>query len=98
GQEWQSHGIDKMIYSLLSTAWLQFNTLFTFLSSGECPKNEKFVVKKTACYTHPGSYQGDIGIKIRVPLDSKKWNKIIGNKEIKQFNSKSQVETRLIDI
>jgi hypothetical protein len=62
GQSYQVHGIPGQIYDIVSTPRLQVNALFVFLSSGVCPRE----IKKAYCYTHPGTFLGEVGIRVRV--------------------------------
>jgi hypothetical protein len=57
------HGVSGEIYNVVSDADFQYNSRFVFLSAGECP-----VVhgrKQKNCWSHPGSYLGELGIKTR---------------------------------
>lgn len=61
GQVFQVHGVAGEVYSVISDPAVQINSRFVFLTGGECPiLNGR---KANACWTHPGSYLGDIGIK-----------------------------------
>jgi hypothetical protein len=60
GQDFQVHGVPGTIYSLVSTATLQENARFIFLGTGECPAH----LPKAECWTHAGTYLGEIGINI----------------------------------
>jgi len=45
------------VFSLVSTPELQMSSLFKFISSGKCDYNN------TACWSHPGTYLGQIGVQ-----------------------------------
>ncbi len=63
GQSYQVHGIDKMHYSLLSDAEVQLNSQFVFLTGPRpCPTIPGTHKRAIACWTHPGSYLGSIGL------------------------------------
>lgn len=51
---------------------MQYNSRFVFLNSGECPIVDG--IKQTGCFSHPGSYLGEIGVKTisgdRIYIDS----------------------------
>jgi len=57
GQYFQFHGMADEVFSLVSSPDLQMNSLFKFISSGSCEYNN------TVCWTHPGTYLGEIGIQ-----------------------------------
>ena len=57
GQSYQIHGLDNSIYNLIIDNDLVVNAKFMFLSSGRCPT----IIKPTNCWSHPGSYLGEIG-------------------------------------
>jgi len=60
GQNYQVHGVAGEVYNLISSSDLQVNSKFVFLSSGECPVVNG--VKAKGCFSHPGSYLGEIGL------------------------------------
>lgn len=63
GQEYQVHGVAGEVYNIVSDADLQYNSRFVFLEEGKCPVvNGK---KQKACWSHPGSYLGELGLKTR---------------------------------
>jgi hypothetical protein len=63
GQNYQVHGVSGEIYNIVSDSDLQFNSRFVFLSKGECPIiNGR---KQKGCWSHPGSYLGELGLKTR---------------------------------
>lgn len=37
GQQYQIHGVDGLVYNIISDPILQFNARFTFLEKGTCP-------------------------------------------------------------
>jgi hypothetical protein len=61
GQRFQVHGVDGQVYSIIRDRDLTVNARFTFLADGRCPKSGE-VATSTACWTHPGSYLGAVGI------------------------------------
>lgn len=61
GQSYQVHGIDGQVYNVLSDPNIQLNARFVFLESGRCPTIEG--KKPIACWTHPGSYFGEVGVQ-----------------------------------
>ena len=65
GQEYQVHGIDQHVYNLISSATLQLNALFVFLSAGRCPATDLPRVNDN-CWSHPGSYLGSIALQLLV--------------------------------
>jgi len=67
GQEFQVHGVDGQVYNLISDIHTQVNSKFVFLSNGKCPivNGEK---QSEGCWTHRGSYLGEIGIKTSTGL------------------------------
>lgn len=61
GQSYQIHGIDGAVYNIVTEPHTQVNSRFVFLTAGSCPViNNK---KDTDCWTHPGSYLGDISFQ-----------------------------------
>lgn len=63
GQSYQVHGVSGEVYNIVSDADLQYNSRFVFLDAGECPTvNGK---KQKGCWSHPGSYLGELGLKTR---------------------------------
>ena len=64
GQSYQVHGLDGGVYSLVSSASLQMNALFTFLRSGVCPVYPVHSTEQSKnCWSHPGSYFGSLGLR-----------------------------------
>ena len=64
GQSYQVHGLDGGVYSIISSASLQLNALFTFLSAGACPVYPSTVsTAPENCWSHPGSYFGSLGLR-----------------------------------
>ena len=60
GQTFQVHGMDGQVYSLIyDQTGVLVNAQFMFLSSGACPST---AVVHTACWSHPGSYLGSVGV------------------------------------
>jgi len=63
GQQYQVHGVSGEVYNIVSDLDLQYNSRFVFLDHGDCPVvNGK---KQKGCWSHPGSYLGDLGLKTR---------------------------------
>ena len=61
GQSFQVHGIDGAVYNIVSEPQTQVNSRFVFLSEGECP-----IVNGAAdanCWSHPGSYLGEMSFQ-----------------------------------
>ena len=64
GQAYQVHGIDGAVYNIISEPHTQVNSRFVFLTEGECP-----VIagkKDVNCWSHPGSYLGEISYQVVV--------------------------------
>ena len=57
------HGVDGFVYALISAPQLQLNSRFTFLDSGACPVLNDSLPSN--CWSHPGSYLGEIGLVVR---------------------------------
>jgi hypothetical protein len=58
GQSYQVHGVDGVVYNIISEKQLQVNSRFVFLTKGDCP-----VIagrRDTNCWSHPGSYLGEL--------------------------------------
>jgi hypothetical protein len=64
GQSYQVHGIDGAVYNVISEQNTQVNARFTFLTEGECPIIAG--VPATNCWSHPGSYLGEMSFQQRV--------------------------------
>ena len=58
GQSYQVHGMDGAVYNILSEKNTQVNSRFVFLTEGACPANDA-----TNCWSHPGSYLGEISFQ-----------------------------------
>jgi len=64
GQSFQIHGIDGAVYNIISDADAQVNARFTFLNGPRlCPIIPSTGKRAAACWSHPGSFLGQIGIK-----------------------------------
>ena len=61
GQQYQVHGIDGAVYNIISEENTQVNSRFVFLTEGDCPVVDG--VKDTNCWSHPGSYLGEMGFQ-----------------------------------
>ena len=63
GQSFQVHGLDGVVYNLVTHRSLQLNARFTFLGGAYgdygCPG-------QTQCWTHPGNYISALGLSQRV--------------------------------
>jgi len=64
GQSYQVHGVSGEVYNIISDSDLQYNSRFVFLERGDCPVlNGR---KAKGCWSHPGSYLGELGLKTRL--------------------------------
>jgi len=64
GQSYQVHGIDGAVYNIISDSDIQLNSRFAFLTGPRpCPTIPSTGRKSTACWSHAGSYLGEIGLK-----------------------------------
>ena len=61
GQQYQVHGIDGAVYNIVSERNTQVNSRFVFLTEGECPMING--AKDVNCWSHPGSYLGEISFQ-----------------------------------
>ena len=61
GQQYQVHGIDGAVYNIISEQNTQVNSRFVFLTEGVCPIVDG--VKATNCWSHPGSYLGEMSFQ-----------------------------------
>jgi hypothetical protein len=64
GQSYQVHGMDGAVYNLITDSNLQVNSRFVFLTEGECPVIDG--VADDNCWSHPGSYLGEVSFQQRV--------------------------------
>jgi len=64
GQSYQVHGIDGAVYNIISEKNTQVNSRFVFLTEGECPIVAGKADKN--CWSHPGSYLGEMSFQQRV--------------------------------
>jgi hypothetical protein len=63
GQSFQVHGYDGAVFSIISNKHFQLNSLFVFLTGPRpCPIMPSGQ-RSVACWSHDGSYLGDIGLK-----------------------------------
>ena len=62
GQSYQVHGIDGAVYNLITESNTQVNSRFVFLTEGECP-TVNGVVNSVGCWSHPGSYMGEMSFQ-----------------------------------
>jgi hypothetical protein len=64
GQSFQVHGIDGAVYNLISDTAHQVNSRFVFLNGPRlCPLLPSTNKKSSSCWSHPGSYLGELGVK-----------------------------------
>jgi len=64
GQNYQIHGIDGAVYNIISDRDIQLNSRFVFLTGPRpCPTMPSTGRKSSACWSHAGSYLGEIGLK-----------------------------------
>ena len=61
GQVYQVHGLDGVVYNLISEELCQVNAQFVFLSSGRCPVVGGVLASN--CWSHPGSYLGSLSFQ-----------------------------------
>jgi len=61
GQSFQVHGIDGAVYNIISEQNTQVNSRFVFLSEGECPIING--APDSNCWSHPGSYLGEMSFQ-----------------------------------
>ena len=61
GQSYQVHGIDGAVYNIISESNTQVNSRFTFLTEGQCPMIDG--KPDTNCWSHPGSYLGEMSFQ-----------------------------------
>ena len=61
GQSYQVHGVDGAVYNIISEKNTQVNSRFVFLTKGECPIIDG--VADTNCWSHPGSYMGEMSFQ-----------------------------------
>jgi hypothetical protein len=61
GQSYQVHGIDGAVYNIISEQNTQVNSRFVFLTEGACPTING--QKDVNCWSHPGSYLGEISFQ-----------------------------------
>jgi len=64
GQTFQIHGIDGAVYNLISDAHAEVNARFAFLNGPRpCPRMPSTGKPSQTCWSHPGSYLGEIGLQ-----------------------------------
>ena len=61
GQQYQVHGIDGAVYNIISEENTQVNSRFVFLTEGACPVIDG--KKDVNCWSHPGSYLGEMSFQ-----------------------------------
>ena len=62
GQSFQVHGIDGAVYSLIADHGMLVNARFRYLSFGRCPASADTDTDTSNCWSHPGSYLGEVGV------------------------------------
>jgi len=63
GQSYQVHGLDGEIYNIISDSQAQVNARFVFLRSGQCPPQQLGAEVTSNCWSHPGSYLGELSFQ-----------------------------------
>ena len=63
GQSFQVHGLDGAVYNIVSENNTQVNARFVFLESGRCPTVAALPEAWTNCWSHPGSYMGEMSFQ-----------------------------------
>ena len=64
GQTFQVHGMDGAVYALISDPHVEVNTRFLFLQGPRpCPVMPSTGKMATACWSHAGSYLGELAVK-----------------------------------
>jgi hypothetical protein len=61
GQQFQVHAASGEVYNIISDRHVQVNCRFVYLDGGNCPILHGR--RAHGCWSHPGSYLGEIGIK-----------------------------------
>jgi hypothetical protein len=59
GQSYQVHGVDQVVYSILSDPDVSLTARFGFLASGRCVHRQPHIL----CWSHPGSYFVAVGVR-----------------------------------
>ena len=94
GQSYQVHGMDGAIYNVISDKNLQVNSRFTFLTEGQCPIIDG--VADTNCWSHPGSYIGEMSFQQVV--DGKLHAALITSGDAKSGFSMVQMDGKVVAI
>lgn len=63
GQNYQVHGVDGEIYNIVTDSRYQVNARFVFLNSGKCPPKHLSAEILSDCWSHPGSYLGELSFQ-----------------------------------
>ena len=84
------------VYNIVSSPSLQYNARFLFLDSGACP----VIGGKTQrgnCFSHPGSYLSELGLKTAVGADGEDsdWIRILAGSATQGFASVTVNEREL---
>ena len=67
GQNFQVHGIDGAVYSLVSDASMQLNARFSFIGEQRgCPVLPSTQRRASTCWSHPGSYLSEVAVVVRL--------------------------------
>jgi hypothetical protein len=66
GQSYQIHGLPDTIFNIISSPLIQLNSRFDYISKSPSKSTSKIICKviQTICWTHPGTYLGQIDIKV----------------------------------
>ena len=63
GQKYQVHGIDGVVYNLITDTSFNVNSRFVFLDGPRpCPTMPSTDKRTVACWSHPGSYLSNIAV------------------------------------
>ena len=88
------HGIDGAVYNIISESNTQVNSRFVFLTEGHCPIVSGKV--GTNCWSHPGSYLGEISYQTVV--DGKLHAALVQSGSAKQGFSGVQVDGKSVAV
>lgn len=94
GQSYQVHGIDGAVYNIITEKNTQVNSRFVFLNEGQCPIFDG--IPDINCWSHPGSYLGEMTFQQRV--DGKIHSAFLSAGSAKQGFSEVQVDGDDIEI
>jgi len=94
GQSYQVHGIDGAVYNIVSEKNTQVNSRFVFLTEGVCPIIDG--AKDVNCWSHPGSYLGEISFQAVV--DGKLHAALVQSGSAKKGFSGVQVDGKALKV